>query len=187
SFVSLPFVLPPDRYKAVVLVEDLHSPNFSRLTKTVLLPDYWHELKLSDLRLSRTITRAEENSALVRNGWSIRPNPSRRFGTDARAVYVYSEVYNLSFGASEMEKGVLSTYTIEDIHGTELRSFEIPNIKVGLQSVLVAMIPTQNLKSGRYKLVLTVRDLETGLEVDQEAYFFVDRSGLLAEKAVSRT
>jgi hypothetical protein len=182
SYLIVPFVLPPERYKAVVLVEDLQSSSFSRFTKNIDLPDYSKYLTVSDLRLSPSIVRARAQSPAVKSGWRIRPNPSRHFGTEARAVYVYSEVYNLSFEASEPEQGVLSTYTIKDIGGATLNSFEIPNIKIGCQSVLVAMIPIYDLKSGRYQLVLTVRDLETGLEVDRSAYFFVARSGLLAER-----
>jgi hypothetical protein len=182
GIIKLSYILSPGDYSAVIRVTDLQSSGSSRFRKEFKIPRYADGVfSVSDIQLSPSIVRTEQKSQWTRNSWRIVPNPSRYFNEENRSIFVYAELYNLEFAASEMEKGVLSTFTIRDRNNQAVSSLDIPNIKVSGQSTLVAQIPIRQLMSGQYRLVVTIRDLATGLEVEKSALFFVDNYDLIAE------
>ena len=109
-------------------------------------------------------------------------HPYSLFGMEAHTLYVYCELYNLRQGSGTMDKGLISTFTIKNSKGEEIKSHTIDNLKLNQQTFLLGKIPIHDLNTGRYQLLLHVTDLDSGESVEKSAVFNVVNAHWVMQK-----
>ncbi len=148
------------------------------------------DLSMSDLQIAQQITEAnpEQPSKFVRNGWDIRPAPTRSFHK-GEPLYVYYEIYNLNrdtFGQTKYQisyevKTRTTEGTIQIPFLAKLRRNQAGE-KIGFEVEQTGSDPTETdyfeldlaeAKPGRYELRMKVRDLTTQTEVSRSSPFSV--------------
>lgn len=168
------FLVEPGEYEARFSLTDLETLRTRSVRRETTVPDYVSSgLKLSDLQISHSITRAEEKSLLVKSDWRILPNVLGVFGTKNKRLHVYSEVYNLSFRTDKTNKGFIATYTIKDKNGVTIKSFGRPHQKNGDTCTLISRLPIEDLADGEYQLHLVVEDPDSTEKVHKSRIFYV--------------
>ncbi len=166
------FVIQPGEYRVEFKLTDRNSSAGSLFYQTISVPDFGgNDLKISDLQLSKSMARSDESSVLVKNNWKILPNISHEFKAEDKHLNVYAEVYNLNFRLDRVNRGFISSYFIRDERDCDVVSIEEIHQKPAAASVLTARLPIHELKSGMYKLVLRVRDLDRAQVVEKSTTF----------------
>ncbi len=174
QLTRISFVVPPGKYRTELFLIDLETHAPLTFVMDIVAPDYgFSGLKVSDLQLSAYITSTEDRSVLVKNNWSIMPNVSRLFGMGFKTLFIYTELYNLSYELAEANQEFIATFIIRDPKGKAVLSVKLNREIPGETFVLVAKIPVQELKSGEYELTLNVKEVASGQVVEKSTYFNV--------------
>ena len=157
------YQLDPGRYRAVMVVKDLHNPKMKRKTemKIANLAFPRTQLTVSDLQLCRSVKNAGQNSdpVLVKNGLEVMPNAGRMFGPPYPVVFFYVEVYNLQEGIKGGQYTV--NYFVTDYEGKKVdavRQHTRVRKILGNDAVEVGMVNIAKLPSGTYWLYFVVSD-----------------------------
>ena len=168
------FLVEPGKYEARICLTDLETLRSVDLKKENIVPDYETPgLKLSDLQIATSITAANENNILEKNGWEVIPNVPRIIGPKSNILCVYSELYNLHYIAGETNKEFMTTFTIINDKGVEVKSLTFKRKKPGDTCTLSVRIPVHDLDEGLYQLNLIVEDLDNAQTVRKSTNFYV--------------
>jgi len=179
EIIRFTFVVEPDDYKAHMTITDNQSPVFKGFRRNLHVPNYTEKgLQASDIQMATSITTTDQQTILVKNGREIVPNVSHIYGKGARVLYVYSELYNLHHKRKSNLNEFLATFTIIDQNGQKVKKFQHKQNKPGKTCAFSLGIPVGDLKSGQYKLVMDVIDLDNSKTVTKETNFHIikDRS-----------
>jgi hypothetical protein len=169
-----PFYVNPGSYSMECKLTDLNTASGYHFSVNATIPDYnVPSLKVSDLQVSHSMTRSQEASSLVKNNWRVEPNVLRTFSAEDQHLNIYAEVYHLDFRQDRANRGFIAVYFIQDENGRDVFSTEQVNQKPGAASVITARLPIDELESGAYKLILKVRDLDTGDRVEKSTSFWI--------------
>ena len=176
---------PPGRFTAAVHMRDDASKRTGVYKKPVDIRDFrGNALMISDLKLSTGITPTDRTGPFVRKGLNIVPHPLRAYGR-GQLVYVYYEVYNLSFDGSDRTSyetfyeivpegmpalGNRSVRQSEDMQ-TVLLTFESDGASA--EEAEFTGLDTTNLTPGVYALTVTVNDRLSGISVSETSSFIV--------------
>jgi GWxTD domain-containing protein len=167
-----PVMLGPGRYVCTVFAEDRHDP--ARRDSVVFdvpvaaLPN--GKLVLSDLEIASSVRKGGEGSQFFKNTLEVVPNVEGVFA-ESQAAWVYAEVYNLLAGADRSDYSVRTA--VLDATGREVVAHEKPRKRSGESAVLVDNFPMQNLRTGTYTMLMTVRDTAAQLLGSSGRRFFV--------------
>ncbi len=160
--IRFSFDISPGDYVASIDIADSHANWGVSFTREINVSDYGLSgLQMSDIQLSNNISESQEQSVLVKNNKKIVPNPSHLFGLDTKKLFAYSEVYNLSRRATSLTGAFLTTYRILDKDGSEVKRLRYRFNKPGSTGAFGVGIPVDDLKSGHYKLVMQIEDLDS--------------------------
>lgn len=169
-----PFYINPGDYSMECKLTDLNTASGYHFSVNATVPDYnGPALTISDLQLSHSMTRSHEASSLVKNNWKVEPNVLRTFAAEDQHLNIYAEAYNLDFRRDRVNRGFIAAYFIQDENGRDVFSTEQVNQKSGSASVITARLPIRDLESGQYKLILKVRDLDTGERGEKSTNFWI--------------
>ena len=176
---------PPGRFTAAVHMRDDVSKRTGVYKKQVDIRDFrGNALMISDLKLSTGITPTDRTGPFVRKGLNIVPHPLRAYGR-GQLVYVYYEVYNLSFDGSDRTSyetfyeivpegmpalGNRSARQSKDMQ-TVLLTFESDGASA--EEAEFTGLDTTNLTPGVYALTVTVTDRLSGKSVSETSSFIV--------------
>ncbi|MFQ6091241.1 MAG: GWxTD domain-containing protein [bacterium] len=168
------FLLDPGRYTLSAKVTDLNSGRKGTLVERVSIPKFKEgKLSLSQIEFASRIEGATDNSKFVKNGILILPNPLHLYGLQLPVLYFYAEVYHLRLAESDTSTYTLQ-YAILDstkkvVKSSGPRRFR----KVGKSAVVAEQMSVATLRTGEYRLKLSVTDDLTGLNATQEGVFQV--------------
>ncbi len=172
--LRFPFYVSPGNYAMECKLTDLNTASGYHFSVNATVADYnISALVISDLQLSHAMSRSQENSSLVKNNWRVEPNVLRTFAAEDRHLHIYAEIYNLDFRRDRVNRGFIAAFFIRDETGRDVFSTEQINQKPGPASVITARLPIRDLESGQYKLILSVRDLDTGARVEKSTHFCI--------------
>ncbi|MEM8557744.1 MAG: GWxTD domain-containing protein [Bacteroidota bacterium] len=182
--------IPPGEYELEVAVPASSADGGGDLLvrRDLMVPDFVTSgsVRLSDLTVSSSITRADEASdpTFTKNGLSIRPNPGRLFGEGLAQLYYYTEAYGLD---AVLEGG---TYTLlsyvaqanlpQPLEGLQRRTTR----QVRSPDVLVGGFDVGDLPSGSYFLRLALLNADNEAVAEQSQKFFVFNPSVEAEQDV---
>ncbi len=159
------------------------------------LQDYsGKDLGLSDLLVAKRVTAATEATSdprFVRGKWRITPLPSHVFQV-GQHVFVYSEIYNLmrdEFGATRYEvayelhatgtEGTVLSPILTRILGRQSEAaVTVRYEQTGTEESVSDYVELDigKAESRRYRVRMTVKDLNSGQEVSKEGMFWVATS-----------
>ena len=174
-FTQAAFQLPPASYDFAVRLIDLNSPSStSAKTFKVAVDRYDSErLHLSDLEIASRITHDSTNALFYKNRYTVIPNPGATYGLPLPMLYVYGEIYNLSF-PSDSNYSVL--YRVFDGQGNQVKELPAKTRPIrGRQLVEVGGFNVVSLPGGSYYLEVRVTDHTDNTEAVQRRKFFVYR------------
>ncbi len=166
--------LVPGEYTIRIRLVDNNSKAKAQFQKDVYVPDYRdQELHLSSLQLASNISPAQKPSRLVKNNVEVVPVVHHMFRQQLQKLFLYFEVYNLDFAASESKSRFKVDYTILDLFGAEIKSRGFLREKLAPSSFVGLAIPFSGLAAGTYQLRVKISDLDTANEVERGVYFSV--------------
>ena len=171
---SATFDLPPGGYDFLIEVRDHNTEAMYSLRRNETIPSYSAPgLQVSDPILATAIQRTEAEGQFVRNGYSISPNPDRRFGARSRILFVYHELYGGTSGTA-MKDSCEITYRLLDELGKQVRAFA-PEIheRAGPSTAHVGGLSIAGLSEGSYSLSIWVVDRSSGLHTSIKTPFDV--------------
>ncbi len=187
--VDLVNVTPGD-YELAVQVQRHNTNRLQAYVQELPVEDYSGDaLKLSDLFVAQHVGAAglAPDPKFVRGEWTITPLPSHVFRT-GQHVFVFFEIYNLNrdtFGATHYEV----TYGVHSTDESGTRFFPLLTRVMGRSESGVtvryeqtgteasvsdyAELDIGEAAEGRYRVRITVKDLNSGQEVTREGLFWV--------------
>jgi len=166
------FQLPPGKYSAKFLVDDLISHGIGEYIIDIEVPNYNNsEFSMSDLEICSQISKPIKKNIFTKNTLQVIPNPSCSFGVQLPVLYYYAELYNVPYSPDTP-----STYTVEAYitskDGEIIRTFpakEEP--KPGDSFVVVGGHNIITLPSGEYYFHLKITDNQTKKSISKSRHF----------------
>ncbi|UCF63452.1 MAG: GWxTD domain-containing protein [bacterium] len=142
---------------------------------------------ISDPYFVSGIDKASDHNKFEKYGLLLIPNPARVFQVDSTSCkfFVYHEINNMYYDP-DSPTAFSCHYQVFDLAGNEyLHKPEIRKIKETKSSSRIEVVTLNEAKSGIYRLVITVVDLETDQRQSVSHYFWltggdIDEGHLLA-------
>jgi GWxTD domain-containing protein len=181
-----PILLANGNFKVRLEINDLAEPN--RAVNEIgfqIDSQSSDSLWMSDIQVAIGINRSEEQNRLVKNGWSVVPNPSTIFNLNWPVLYYYCEIYNLKLPDSDVPEGqdrynVIST--IRDINGQVIKKIPAKSKKITDRSVVeINKTVVSSLVSGAYNLQIEIVNLATGEKTQKSKPFYMYRMADFAQ------
>ncbi|MFA5833376.1 MAG: GWxTD domain-containing protein [Bacteroidota bacterium] len=168
------FYLPPDVYRAYIVVKDVNNNAISdslsvlldvKLTST-------ETIALSDVELAASINQIERDSTnrFYKNTFEVKPNPSRMFGIQQPVLFYYIEAYNLKKNISDY---YYTKAIISNAIGKEVINHEKPKRRVNDSNVEVGMMKVNSLRTGVYTFHYVITDSIDLKQYSTSKKFFV--------------
>ncbi len=174
------FLLPPGLYDVAAEIAD-RADSMRRGSKRRLIdvPDLGGtDLVMSDVQMATQIRKeGKPNELFYKNGYTVIPNPSRLFGTNLPRLFLYAEVYNLSY-AEGAGGNYTVDYSVTDESGAPVKEYPSKSYnKVGPSAVILHSLNLISLPSGRYHLNVRVTDQESQKQAQRKKMILVYREG----------
>lgn len=175
KLIRFSLLLEPGEYQAQMKLKDLETLKSLDFRKKILVQDYNAPgLQLSDLQIAASISARNGKDVLVKNNWKVIPNVTRVVSIKQNVLYIYAELYNLLYSSVKPNKEFIVSYMIQDKEGQEIKSLKRKKSKKsGNSFALVASIPVPELKTGQYRLILYVEDLDNAQKIQKSTSFYV--------------
>ncbi len=186
-FNRLSMLVEPGVYSARLTVIDIVGKGegaflYDRLYIDPVIID---RLNLSSLELAYRITVAAAepktgtiDSRLIKNNRKIIPNPMSLFSTDDSSLFIYAEIYNLSWSPDKSDSFQVD-YRLLSPGGIDYLNYgrilqEIP----GSTSVVTNVLDIKGFKPGRYDLQMIVKDLaNNATDTAANRFIVIPKSG----------
>ena len=178
------FEISPGIYHYEFHLQDKVSDKLGVYKDSLTVNDYWKDdFMISDILLSGPIDSAVQNTPFQKGGLSYNPHMFNDFEKDA-AIGIYYELYNLSydsegktrfqvtltvqpFGTDEKsEKNIVSRFAQRLFgQGEEIISSTYEYSGGTRDEILHFNFKTENEQSGKYELIISVRDMNSDKSV----------------------
>ncbi len=173
------FYVEAGEYILQVDILDVHSNRRQRIRKLVSLELFpKDEVSMSDITIASQIVKADKDNEFTKHGYDVVPNAERTFAPTASMLYYYFETYGLSSSGNYLIHNQILSLNEEVVQEFPARSKKTP----GSSAVEWGGINTAGLKSGIYKLLITLTDEASQKSVSRKKTFYVLRPKL-AEQA----
>ncbi len=184
TIAQLPFTLPPDAYELAITLEEIGTPRFTSLRKTIVCDDFDRGLALSTVCFASRIDPVARGTSFVRGTMAVVPKPSARY-TLATSVPVYFEVYNLTADTngerryrvsyrvnpqSPAPRGIMQKLMGRPESATPLAS-SFESAASGPHDVVYVFVKTDELWAGDYEFNVSVTDEVSKAEATRSGRF----------------
>lgn len=176
------YSLATGKYWITAIVHDHETEKRSRIGRWIIVKDFHADrLQVSDIQFSQKIKKASEGH-FVKNQRYVEPNALRTFDENLSDIYIYFEVYNLTYFETRDNYFYDCIFLIENHDGTTIKTFEQAQRIPGHSSAHSIKIPPGNLPDGRYTLRIIVTDQATAMKAETSQTFIVlDEAMTLAD------
>ena len=171
------FTLAPDTFRVALYVQPEGTNVLGAYQFDHLVPDYSaSELMVSDILMAWDVQPAEAPGRFVWNDLQVVPQPTHRYRVE-QPVFVYFEVYNLTFGATDETDYTLG-YTLKPLRerrrlfGRRNRpalTLETRHQGRTAHPYEYGEIDVSRVEPGDYLLTVTITDEHTGASTTREA------------------
>lgn len=167
------FLLKEGNYIFSLTLSDSDGFELAAAKLKVVPISFSDSLQLSDVQFALNIERSSDESRFVKNSYSIVPNPAAIYNEKWSNLYYYFEIYNLS----ELEENKDSTYSFnfsivsssgENVYTGDERVKK----RLGSSLVEVGQINVAKWSTDSYYFIAKVKDLGSGIVVEQTKKFF---------------
>lgn len=174
--------LAPGKYRITAIMRDHETQKSSRIGRSIIVKHFRTDrLQVSDIQFSQKIKRASEGH-FVKNQRYVEPNALRTFDENLSDIYIYFEIYNLTYFETRDNYFYDCDFLIENRDGTTIKTFEQAHRIPGQSSAHSIKIPAGNLPDGRYTLRIVVTDQATATKAETSQSFTVlDETMTLAD------
>jgi len=174
-------------YTVNIVAQDDNNPEFeeSHSFDITLAPKADDNISISDIQLASGIKQDSQNkeSIFYKNTLEVTPNPSLIFGDNNPVLFFYSEIYGLDNAGFDEYLIVQKLVDKENkVQYEKSRSVSDPFASI----VEVGAIKVNDLNSGVYTLVVTVKDTDNHISVNSAKKIYVYNRALI-DKATSFT
>ncbi|MFQ5825451.1 MAG: hypothetical protein ACE5JB_15535 [bacterium] len=170
----LGFSFNPGKYKIEVILRDIETHKSSKIERVFFARNYQSDnLQISDIQFSQKIVPAEEGQPYVKNQRYIQPNPIRTFAHGLADIYIYFEVYNLTYTENSENLNYTAYFIILDNKGKKIAQFQNIEKVPGKISAHSLKIPVDQFLSGNYILTVRILDEATGQTAETSKSFTV--------------
>ena len=167
------FIAPPDSFQVNLHVGLDEVRRKGSYLFGYRVPDFTGKsLLISDIVPALKVTESESANRYTRNGLEVYANPGRGFQRE-RALAVYYEVYNLTYGANDRTAYTIR-YTLEERKKGRRIFKRKPEMALSVSvereggdrtAIEYGELDVSALKKGAYDLRVTVTDTHTGQQV----------------------
>lgn len=172
--IYFPFQLKAGEYTAKVRITDLEKLSIIKFRKDISIPDYDQPtLRLSALQVASMMVSSDDPSFLVKNKMKISPNVDHRFGLNHKKLFIYSEIYNLSYLDNDRNRDFEVSFKIRNYSGRVVKSMRFDQPKLASASFLRLAIPIANLNEGKYELSVQILDRDSKQSTQRSTYFYI--------------
>lgn len=183
-FNQLSMKIKPGIYKGKLTILDVVNKNegsflYDRLEIEPVVTD---RLNLSSIEFAHKITNAgpasnDDKPGMEKSGRLIIPNPMGLYKEGDSSLFIYSELYNLSYDSLAPDSFLIS-YAILDDKGMLYHQYkDLPTSKTGSSSAISDALSISAFAPGRYTLQMTALDMLSG-EADTATGAFIIFSGV---------
>jgi GWxTD domain-containing protein len=167
-----PVMLGPGKYVCTMYAQDRNSVDRrdSVTFDVPITPLPATHLVVSDLELATSIRQGGEGSQFFKNTLEVVPNVEGVFA-ESQSCWIYAEVYNVL--ATEDRSDYTVRTAVLDAVGHEVVSREKPRRRTAESAVLVDNLAMQNLRTGTYSVLVTLRDSASRVVSSSGKRFFV--------------
>lgn len=177
------FYVESGEYILQVDIVDVNSNRRQRISKPVSLELFpTKELSMSDLTIASDIVKTVNENEFTKYGHDVVPNAERTFTPAASMLYFYFEAYGLSGKGNYQIHNQILSLNEEVIQDYPVQSKKMP----GISAVEWSGVNTAGLKSGIYKLLITLTDETNGQTTSSRKTFYVLKpKGTVKEQTVT--
>lgn len=172
------FYVLPGEYVLQVDVLDVNGKRRQRIEKPLSLKAFPTDaLAVSDITIASQIIKSTQENEFTKYGYDVVPNAERSFSQQSPMLYYYFETYGLQGdGKYELKVDILSLND-DVVQAYPMREKQKP----GASAVEWGGVNTAGLKSGIYKIAITVHDPHSGMSAKQNKTFYVLKTNDLAD------
>ena len=148
-------------YKMQATLYENETNRQSVISQNITVRDYSSSsLAMSDIQLSQKITPTTQSGPFVKNQRYVEPNAVRIFTRTRPDLYVYFEIYNLTYSASPDSDNYFYTcdFILTRENGSEIARFDQVERIPGRTSAHSLKIPLGGLPDGKYALKVITTD-----------------------------
>ena len=168
-FNKLSLMAEPSVYSARVTVIDVVSKREGEafIQTIVVEPPEKKKLSLSELALAFNIVRIDDTiyteSRMARNGFYITPNPVGVYSVNDSLMFIYGEIYNLSFDSTTIDTGLVRlSFQVIDEHDNLFQSFGQREIRIpGTTAGYAEKLDIKHWPRGLFRLRIVAEELKT--------------------------
>jgi GWxTD domain-containing protein len=175
NFVDLQrYPLKPGTYQAEIKISDVNNtkaePTKGKLT--IVIAEQNDSLRISDIELAESVTKAEQPTSVTKSGYDIVPYPLAHFPEKINRLNFYVEVYN-SLKQLGADSKFLFTYYIESAEMKEIVTGFHTFSKHKAEEVvpLIGQFDISKLSTGNYNLVIEIRNGSNELKAQKKLNF----------------
>jgi len=171
--------LTSGRYQLMAMIRDHETRHVSQVEHWIEVIDFRSSnLQVSDIQFSQKIEKATDGP-FVKNMRYIEPNAHRAFSEERADIYLYFEIYNLTYFDDRDNYFYTCDFLINDADGVKVRKFEQTKRIPGLSSAHSIRVPAGLFSSGTYTLHITVTDQATGKRAETSQTFTVIKESMI--------
>ncbi|HEY3250581.1 MAG TPA: hypothetical protein VGK25_05630, partial [Ignavibacteria bacterium] len=186
---QLNIILKPSTYKLMLKAKDYYDTSkFSIIEQNIEVSGFdTDSLRSSSLQICSDIEKSNDlNSVFYKNGLEVTPNPSKLFGNNMPSLFYYIEFYNLKKISTNFYKVSFQISKDDQIVNNFTNSYTVKGNTKGE----FGKIDISKLNTGKYKLLLSIKDSLNFLNYETNNYFWVynsniDTSGISDEYGLS--
>ncbi|MDY0101345.1 MAG: GWxTD domain-containing protein [Lentimicrobium sp.] len=167
------FSLPNGTYIIDVSLADVNindKPLAAKIPIEITIPD--KEISISGIQLIESFTKTTIENVLSKSGYDLIPFVDNFFPTDKSKLTYYSEIYNPIPSSEELDMFLISAH-IESFESKKMLN-DFVRIKRETAKPVTAFFNEfniENLPSGNYNLVISVRNKKNELLAQNAAFF----------------
>jgi GWxTD domain-containing protein len=172
-------------YDFFVTIMDVNNQSEGKVELKLHLNDTKHNRQISQLQFVSHVEPNTKNDPFYKNGKTIYPNPSRRYGVLSPILYFYYEIYDLEkFIGDEINLNYSIISQIDSLN----KSFLPKKINVPGESIsIVHGLDVSHYPSGIYSLRVTANDANKNNIIQTERPFeIIQRDHLITSAKLSK-
>lgn len=168
------FTFEPGVYSIKVQVTDHETQKTSDIDQVFTATNFKENtLHLSDIQFSQKIELCNDSRPFVKNSRYIEPCPVRKFANGSADIYVYFEIYNLTYRPEKLNYNYTAYFSIFSKNTEKTTEFQQVHKIPGTTVAHSIKLNVDQFLGGEYDLTVRILDEATGQVVETTKGFTV--------------
>ena len=168
------FTFEPGTYSIRVQVTDRETQKTSEIEEVFSAANFKeNKLHLSDIQFSQKIELCNDDRSFVKNNRYVEPCAVRMFANGLADIYVYFEIYNLTYQQEKLNYNYTAYFSIFNKETKKTTEFQQVQKIPGTTVAHSIRLKVDQFTSGEYNLTVRILDEATGQIVETTNGFTV--------------